>query len=379
MLTEAVRSTKERRARMASVIADHDLRAAVASSYQAVSYFGGTHIITQTAVPDRLAFCVVFDSGDATLVICSLETSMVRTQTDIEDIREYTEFADVPAEALVSLLREQKITSGRVGIEARRLHGEAHQYIRDALPNVEFVPIDDAIEAAQMVKDDEEIEMLRYAAQATLDAVLAGARATKIGDSELDMCGDIASRLMKSGGLLSFLVFSAGERALGAHAEAVDRPLVEGDIWRIDFGARFFDVINSDLARTGVVGEPTRQQEETLHALRATQDAGFNALEPGRPANEVFAAVKNEFAKQGLPFFMPHIGHGLGIGVHEFPMLEPHNSIPLEVGMVLNIEPMVRVEDRGECYHTEDLAVVTPDGHRLLTKPQTDLIRIGVS
>jgi Xaa-Pro aminopeptidase len=182
---------------------------------------------------------------------------------------------------------------------------------------------------------------------------------------------------MKSGGLLSFMVFSAGERALGAHAEAVDRPLVEGDIWRIDFGARFFNVINSDLARTGVVGEPTRQQEETLHALRATQDAGFNALEPGRPANEVFAAVKNEFAKQGLPFFMPHIGHGLGIGVHEFPMLEPHNAIPLEVGMVLNIEPMVRVEGRGECYHTEDLAVVTPDGHRLLTKPQTDLIRIG--
>jgi Xaa-Pro aminopeptidase len=379
MQTEAARSTESRRARMTSVIADNDLRAAVASSYQAVSYFGGTNIITQVAVPDRLEFCVMFDEGDATLVICSLETSMVRTQTDIPDIYEYTEFADVPAGALVSLLRDRGVTSGRVGIEARRLHAEAYQHIREALPDVELVPIDDAIEAAQMVKSEDEIEMLRYGAQSTLDAVLAAAGATQIGDSELDMCGDIASRLMKSGGLLSFMVFGAGERALGAHAEAVDRPLAEGDIWRIDLGARFFDVINSDLARTGIVGEPSSRQEETLHALRATQDAGFNAIEPGRPASEVFTAVKNEFAKQGLPFFMPHIGHGLGIGLHEFPMLEPQNSTPLEVGMVLNIEPMVRVDEHGECYHSEDLAVVTPAGHRLLTKPQSDLIRIGAS
>jgi Xaa-Pro dipeptidase len=379
MLTEAARSTEARRARMASVIADNDLRAAVASSYQAVSYFGGTHILTQVAVPDRLEFCVMFDDGDATLVICSLETSMVRTQTDIPDIYEYTEFADVPAGALVALLRDRGVTSGRVGIEARRLHAEAYQHIRGALPDVDLVPIDDAVEAAQMVKSEDEIEMLRYGAQSTLDAVLAAAGETQIGDSELDMCGDIASRLMKSGGLLSFMVFGAGERALGAHAEAVDRPLVEGDIWRIDLGARFFDVINSDLARTGIVGEPSSRQEETLHALRATQDAGFNAIEPGRPASEIFAAVKNEFAKQGLPFFMPHIGHGLGIGLHEFPMLEPKNDTPLEVGMVLNIEPMVRVDDHGECYHSEDLAVVTPTGHRLLTKPQSDLIRIGAS
>jgi Xaa-Pro dipeptidase len=379
MLTETVRSTEARRARVAPIIAANDLRAAVMSSYQAVSYFGGTHIMTQVAVPDRLGFCVIFDGGDAALAICSLETSMVRTQTDLADIREYTEFVDVPAEAVVALLRERGITSGRVGIEARRLHGEAYQHIRNALPDVELVSIDDAVEAAQMVKDDDEVEMLRYGAQATLDAVLDAAKETSIGDSELDMCGDIASRLMKSGGLLAFMVFGSGERALGAHAEAIDKPLTEGDIWRIDLGARFFNVINSDLARTGIVGEPTAQQEETLHALRATQDAGFNAIEPGRPAREIFEAVKNEFAKQGLPFFMPHIGHGLGIGLHEFPMLEPGNDTPLEVGMVLNVEPMVRIDDRRECYHTEDLAVVTPDGYRLLTAPQTDLIRLGGS
>ena len=66
----------------------------------------------------------------------------------------------------------------------------------------------------------------------------------------------------------------------------------------------------------------------------------------------------------------------MGIAVHEFPMLQPRCDIPLQVGMVLNIEPMVVREDRKEAYHTEDLAEVTKDGPRLLTKPQETLLRV---
>jgi len=73
---------------------------------------------------------------------------------------------------------------------------------------------------------------------------------------------------------------------------------------------------------------------------------------------------------------MPHIGHGMGIGVHEFPMLEPGNDIRLQAGMVLNIEPMVVMEARGEAYHTEDLAEVTASGPRLLTPPQEELLQV---
>ena len=98
----------------------------------------------------------------------------------------------------------------------------------------------------------------------------------------------------------------------------------------------------------------------------------------GRPAKDVFFAVRDEFKRQGLPFSMPHIGHGIAIGLHEFPMLEPSNDIVLEAGMVLNIEPMVVMEDRKEAYHTEDLGEVTANGTRLLTPPQERLLRIRV-
>lgn len=377
-MTERRRSTTDRRARLDAIIEARGLDAAVICSYQGLSYFGGTHIMTQVSVPDRLEFLVERTGGKATLFVCSIETSMVRSQSDIDDVREYTEFADDPAESLAGVLRDLGLEAGRIGVELRRLPAASAEAIRAALPQVELIGVDDDVEIAQAVKSAKEIEMLQRGAQATLEAVLGAAATAGAGTTEIAFCGDVYARMAAAGGVPEFLVFASGERGLQAHAEAVDAPFEPGTIWRIDVGARFDSVINSDLARTGVVGDPVSEQEELLTAVRATQDAGFAVIEPGRPAREVFEAVKAEFGRQGLDFWMPHVGHGLGIGLHEFPMLEPRNDTPLEVGMVLNVEPMARIENRKECYHSEDLAVVTEDGHRLLTKPQDSLIRIEV-
>jgi Xaa-Pro aminopeptidase len=79
---------------------------------------------------------------------------------------------------------------------------------------------------------------------------------------------------------------------------------------------------------------------------------------------------------RGLPFRMPHVCHGIGIGLHEFPILEPGNDTKLQARMVLNIEPMVVLEERQEAHHTEDLAEVTDQGPSLLTPPQEELLKI---
>jgi Xaa-Pro aminopeptidase len=378
-MTAPIKTTDrtEQRARLGSLMERLDLDVVVLTSYQGVSYFAGTTIITQVSLPDRLEFFLQLRDGSSALLLCNIETGMAREQSDVPEVNEYTEFADIPAEAAARLLKGRGLETGRIGFEARRLHSEARSDLSRALPQAEFVAIDDDVERLQSVKTDAEIDMLRYAAETTLDAVLRAAAAAKPGDSELSMCAEMTRLMMAGGGIYNFMVFAAGPRATGAHVEATNRPLQEGEIWRVDLGARFFDAINSDLARVGVVGEPTSRQEEIATALRAIQQAGYDAMEPGRPAREVYLAVKREFARQELPFFMPHVGHGLGIGLHEAPILEPANKTPLEAGMVLNVEPMVILKDEGECYHMEDLALVTDSGYELLTPPQDSLIRIG--
>ena len=363
-------------ARLQDIMKRKSLDAVVVSSYQNVSYFAGTYLSTQISLPDRLAFLVVPREQPPTLLVCGIETRQVLTQTDIEDVRDYVEFAENPTEILGQILEERGLAGGSIGIDGRRLPVVSADLLRDRLRGAELVAIDDDIELAQSVKDRWEIDTLEKAAKATLAAAEETAAELPPGSTERDFSTMVFLKLMEKGGSPLFQVFATGERTMQAHPETSDRRLEPGILWRIDFGARFSEVINSDLARTGVVGEPSAEQEATLKALRATQDAGFRAIEPGRKAKDVFEAVKAEFKSQGLPFGMPHIGHGMGIGLHEFPMLEPGCDIELQVGMVLNIEPMVVMEDRKEAYHTEDLAEVTETGARLLTPPQERLLRV---
>jgi Xaa-Pro dipeptidase len=369
-------STADRLSRLHEVLERNNLDGAVVCSYQNVSYFAGTYLMTQISLPDRLAFVVVPRGQAPTLIVCGIETRQVREQTDIEDVRDYVEFVDNPTEVLARVLQERGMSGGSIGVDARRLPLASGELLKDQLRGVELVSIDDDIELAQAIKDRWEVDTLELGAKATLAAAEETASELRAGATERDFSTTVFLKLMQKGGAPLFLVFASGERTMQAHPESTDRPLEPGQLWRIDFGARFREVVNSDLARTGVVGQPSAEQAATLKALRATQDAGFNAIEPGRPSKEVFNAVRDEFKRQGLPFGMPHIGHGMGIGVHEFPMLEPANDIRLQAGMVLNIEPMVVLESRREAYHTEDLAEVTANGPRLLTPPQEELLQV---
>jgi Xaa-Pro aminopeptidase len=244
------------------------------------------------------------------------------------------------------------------------------------MPGVKVVPIDDDLELAQSVKDPGEIEILERSAQRTLAALENGLTQLRPGCTERDVTSAVGAKLMDGGGMPAFMVFASGERTMQAHPESVATPIPPGTLWRIDFGGRFERGMYSDLARSGVVGKASAEQQATLTALRATQEAGFKTMEPGRPAKEVYFSVRDEFKRQGLPFSMPHVGHGMGIAVHEFPILQPLCDIKLEVGMVLNVEPMALIADRSEGYHVEDLAAVTEHGARKLTPPQDRLLTI---
>jgi Xaa-Pro aminopeptidase len=356
---------------------DQDLGAIVTVSYQAVSYFAGTNILTQLSLPDRLAICICFADETAAMVVCSIETSMVRTQTDVEELIEYTEFVDDPTEVLATYLQKHGVTGGRVGFEGRRLTSDSRETLRTQVPELTLVPIDDRLERAQTVKSQTEIDWLRTAGQSTLESVLTGIQTVSAGVSEAELAARVGAEMYRAGGMPSFTFFGAGQRALGAHTEPTGATLRSGELWRIDLGARFNETMNSDLARTGIVGEPSQEQEDILQNLLAIQAVGFAALEPGRPASDSFHAIRQEFDRRGMEFVMPHVGHGIGIGVHEYPILHPTNDTPLEVGTVVNIEPMYKALERQECYHVEDLAVVTDDGFELLTQPQAALLRVA--
>jgi Xaa-Pro aminopeptidase len=369
-------ATARRQDGLDKLLADRDLAALVTCSYESLHYFAQADIQTQLHVPDRLEFFVAVRDEEPSLLVCNIEESQVRTQTPVADVQAYVEFEDDPADRLARLLRGRGIERGRVGIESRRLPSAALTTLERELTDVELVAVDASLDELQMVKTEDELASLAHCAQLLLDALDETIAKLHGGCTEQAYANELLGRIVRGGAMPIFLVFSSGARTTLGHPEPEDRPLEAGAVWRTDFGARLRGGMIGDVARTGVVGTPTAAQEEIFAGLRAAQDAIVAAIEPGRPARELYETCRRAFASARLPFLMPHVGHGVGYGLHEPPLLEPWNDTPLQAGTALYVEPFAILAERGEGYHTEDLVLVADQGPQRLTEPQGQLLRL---
>ena len=100
--------------------------------------------------------------------------------------------------------------------------------------------------------------------------------------------------------------------------------------------------------------------------LREAQRETIAAARPGTRARDLYLTCKRALEQKGLSITSQAVGHSLGIGMHEFPVLHANEEAEIKPGMVLNIEPAV-LDSRGFLYHLEDLFVVTEDEPRILT------------
>ena len=94
-----------------------NLEAVIAMSPENFCYASGAYILTVEYIRPRQAFTVLAKDKDPFVLICSIEESLTRDESWIDDIRTYVEFADNPIDRLVAELKREGITSGRVGID----------------------------------------------------------------------------------------------------------------------------------------------------------------------------------------------------------------------------------------------------------------------
>jgi Xaa-Pro aminopeptidase len=309
-------------------------------------------------------------TGEPTLFVPELEAADARAATWVPDVRTWRDDGD-PRVALGELVEDLDLDGERV-LLGDRLWATFVRDLRNALPEATFGLASEVLAPLRRRKDDAELDALRQAA-GMADAVVGTLRAMgdeAVGRTERELAREVADLLVGEGGDSEAFgtVVAAGPNGARPHHAPGDREIRPGDPVVLDFGTTV-EGYPSDVTRTLVFGgEPTDRFREVHRVVREAQAAGVDAVEPGRPAAAVDAAVRGVVEAAGYgDAFVHRTGHGVGLDVHEEPYVAGNSEATLEPGMVFSVEPGVYLD--GEFgVRVEDLVVVTDDGCERLNR-----------
>jgi len=227
---------------------------------------------------------------------------------------------------------------------------------------------------ARLIKSTDEIMLLSTAA-AMVDGVYQDiAEALKPGIRENEIVALANKRLYEMGSDdVEAINAVSGERCSPHPHNFSDRLIRPGD-------QAYFDIIQSFNGyrtcyyRTFAVGRATASQRDAYTKAREWIDAAIDLVRPGVTTDQIArlwpAATEFGFADEMAAFGL-QFGHGLGLGLHERPIISRLNSLthPVELheGMVFALETYCPADDGYSAARIEEEVVVTADGAAVLT------------
>lgn len=270
-----------------------------------------------------------------------------------------------------------RMAGGRWAVETHTLSVDDHAQLVDVAPSASLAAAARVVESLREVKDEPEIAALRRAcaiSSEALEGLLAGSLR---GRTERDVARDLENRMLDLGAeAIAFdTILASGPNTAVPHHHPTDRVLAQGDLLKIDFGARV-DGYHADCTRTVVLGPADAWQREVHAAVCASQAAGVDALRDGAAVASSDAAARAVLDDAGwLEWFTTGLGHGVGLEIHEDPFIGGRHTGRLTCRTVLTMEPGIYVPGRGGV-RIEDTVLVTTGAPEVLTTTTKDLLEI---
>ncbi len=264
----------------------------------------------------------------------------------------------------------------KVGFEASCVTYQRYSKFTEEIDNVEWEPTTELVEQLRQIKDDDELNRIRRAAEIAdeaFDEILPSVRPGRK-ESEVALDFEFCMRRLGAEGLSFPMITASGVRSSMPHGRASDKVIGEGEFVTFDYGATYSGYC-SDATRTIITGEPTDKQREVYETVLKAQKAAVDSIKPGMTGREVDSVARDIIEDAGYGDNFGHgLGHGLGLAVHEGPSLsQKRGDTELKPGMVVTVEPGIYIAEWGGV-RIEDLIVVTEEGVRILTSPTKELV-----
>ena len=301
-----------------------------------------------------------------------------------ENIVSYSEDEN-PADAVVRALKEYGLGKGRVGMELGegvRLGISVNQL--DLLrkrawesAGIQIVDGSEVVWRLRSVKSDFEIERLKRSAYATCKALEYAINVVEVGMNEIELARK-AGRVMMDEGAFWYntqVLYPPFWACI-----AFDVKIPKGYIC-FDFGSEYRHYL-TDMHRVVALGKKPTEEEKHLYNVRAeANDVIQNSVKPGKSFNKVLMELKTFVEESGCMMPENHVGHGIGLEVHEPPKIgastepQPYSGSGMpgyptkfKVGMVFTLEPSIQDPELPISFNCEDDVVVTETDCKLLAE-----------
>lgn len=329
----------------------------------------------------------------------------VQKESSLPDIVEGRRFEDIK-----QLLDQWKLDAGVLGLEEDVIPAAMYVKASQLFHQMQIRNISPLILQQRMLKDEEEVRLIRKACSLFDNAHRVVMETLEPGVTELELANEVMRKIRGSGhdGTLFFrrwdavlpaesiLTSGSNLTKISGHAMTItgtgtsnalawgpsNRRIRKGDMVVWDIGVNYRGY-HGDAARTYVVGKATRKQKEIFDKLKRVQEAAFKSMRPGTRSSEVYFAAKREAEKCALPdFFMgygkhkgEYVGHGLGLEVDEPPVLDSNTKTPLRKNMILTAEPKFIIPRWGSMM-IEDTVLLKDESVERLTRLERELFEV---
>lgn len=258
-----------------------------------------------------------------------------------------------------------KLKGKKIGLNYDYVTVNGLERLKKNLKNIEFVDVSPILEKKRMVKSEEEIKIIQEACAITdevLAKVFSEAQNCK---TEIEL-RDFIETIMKEYNVKpSFpTIVASGMNSAVPHHVPDDTKLKGFTV--LDLGVIYKNYC-SDISRTVYFGKPSNDEKENYVKVLKIKEECTDMIKEGIKFKEIHDYANNQLDGK----FLHLIGHGLGIDVHESPMVEG----TLKENMVITIEPGIYLEDKYGIRIEDD--IVVKDKPLVLNKTTKELITIN--
>ncbi len=268
-----------------------------------------------------------------------------------------------------------EVAEAPVAFEADHVTVAAHGSL--AQDGTALEPTTGVVSGLRAVKDEAELAAIRRAARVTDAAYERLAREALVGRTEAEAAWWMEQALREEGaeGLAFPVIVASGPNAARPHHHPGQRRIGTGETVIVDAGAQVGGYC-ADCTRTFATGPLPDNLRRAYALCRSAQESSLTAVRAGATASGLDAIARTEIEESGLAPVLHGLGHGVGLEVHEQPVLRPTSGDTLAPRNVVTVEPGVYLAGEGGV-RIEDLVVVGETGPEVLSGFTKDLLTLS--